>query len=32
VRIWHDMAGRIDLTALHARYVGPRDDGSASRS
>jgi uncharacterized protein len=22
VRIWHDVVNRIDLTALHARYVG----------
>ena len=32
VRIWHDMAGRIDLTALHARYVDPPNDGRGSRS
>ncbi len=32
VRIWHDTAGRIDLTALHARYVGPPNDGPGNRS
>jgi uncharacterized protein len=25
-RIWRDTANRIDLTALHARYVAPAND------
>jgi uncharacterized protein len=32
VRIWRDLGNRIDLTALHARYVGPKNDGTEHRS
>jgi hypothetical protein len=32
VRIWRDTANRIDLTALHARYVGATTDGPGQRS
>jgi hypothetical protein len=31
VRIWRDVVNRIDLTALHARYVGPRNDETDRR-
>jgi aryl-alcohol dehydrogenase-like predicted oxidoreductase len=32
VRIWRDTANRIDLTALHARYVGPANEHSQHKS